>query len=728
MIFIRRNQKTEAKYHLSVDNRQAERRKEYRIVELGSSKGSRLGTLAMYLLLLRKNGFFIPETHVLVSPALTNFSDNRSKLPDELVSQLSQIIDPEKTYSVFRSNEEPSKADFFGSVLRNQVRELGAIELKIMELLQKYQKSRFQTNASSANSTKDYLSLVIIQVPNTQSSGFVFTINPLNGMKQTILDVTGQLVSEKIQCMQLVFQNGKCVKGTPECFPCEERTIKRIISESSRIEKLLGKPVFLEWVYNGEELFWLKAKPLQSLEGLNVYSNKIAKDMLPGIILPLVWSINTPLVSSSWKRLITELIGKNNIDMKKMTKQFYYRAYFNMGIFGDFFDIFGMPRETLEIMMLGEGHGGNRPKMKMNMKMFPYLPRVGFFALRNVMVSKNINRFLRTQKRMIDSYNKDISLLNEKETLEAVDEIIKLNEQCSYNVIVVRLVRGLHHSIIRSLLSRKGAITKIGFYTEDLTDIDPKYSLFHLKEKYASLPQEVKIDLESGKTSPMELSYREFEDEYQRFVARFGHLSDSTVDMSKPQWRENPRLIINMIKGSQQVHEKSGRGGPEFPRTLSGFMLRRFYGNFIEYEKYSLRLGFLYAYGYSLFRNYFLHLGNIFKYKGYFPNDADIFYLTIDEIRSIVDSGHFESQYSNLLKRRKEEIWEYSEIVLPEVIFGDIAPPPIRKSSITEHLKGLPSSRGYYEGIAKVVMTLADFDKVEKGDVLVIPYSDASWT
>jgi hypothetical protein len=128
-----------------VDNRQAERKK-YRIVELGSSKGSHLGALAMHLLLLRKNGFFIPETHVLVSPALTDFSDNRSKLPDELVSQLSQIIDPEKTYSVFSSNEEPSKADFFGSVLRNQVRGLDTIKQKIIELWQAYQKSRFQTN------------------------------------------------------------------------------------------------------------------------------------------------------------------------------------------------------------------------------------------------------------------------------------------------------------------------------------------------------------------------------------------------------------------------------------------------------------------------------------------------------------------------------------------------------------------------------------------------------
>jgi hypothetical protein len=98
-----------------------------------------------------------------------------------------------------------------------------------------------------------------------------------------------------------------------------------------------------------------------------------------------------------------------------------------MGIFGDFFNLVGMPRETLEIMMLGEAHGGSRPKMKMNMRVLKYLPRIVFFVLKNVMITKKIGKFLQTQKLIIDSYNKDISGLNETVTIRAVNEIIKLN-------------------------------------------------------------------------------------------------------------------------------------------------------------------------------------------------------------------------------------------------------------------------------------------------------------
>jgi phosphohistidine swiveling domain-containing protein len=166
----------------------------------------------------------------------------------------------------------------------------------------------------------------------------------------------------------------------------------------------------------------------------------------------------------------------------------------------------------------------------------------------------------------------------------------------------------------------------------------------------------------------------------------------------------------------------------KLPRSISGFILRNFYKNFVEYEKYSLRVGFLYAYGYSLFRKYFLHLGQIFHTKGYIADRNDIFYITFEEIQEIVASGESSFNLKSLVEERKNEILNYSDIELPEVIYGDTPPPPIRKSSIVRRLRGLPTSRGYYEGRARVIVSTEDFSKIREGDILIVPYSDASWT
>jgi len=42
-------------------------------------------------------------------------------------------------------------------------------------------------------------------------------------------------------------------------------------------------------------------------------------------------------------------------------------------------------------------------------------------------------------------------------------------------------------------------------------------------------------------------------------------------------------------------------------------------------------------------------------------------------------------------------------------------------------VKGLPASPGVVEGIAKVVMTIEEFDKVEKGDILVCQMTNPAW-
>jgi phosphohistidine swiveling domain-containing protein len=414
-----------------------------------------------------------------------------------------------------------------------------------------------------------------------------------------------------------------------------------------------------------------------------------------------------------------------------MTKQFYYRAYFNVGLFGNFFALFGMPRETLEIMMLGEAHSGSKgmPKIKMDMRIARFLPRIGLLAIRNIHISKKINRFIFNQKREIDRYNVNVSNLGEKDTLKVIDELVKLNELCAFYVIVVRLVRSFHHTLIKNMLRLKGLDPSIefAFAPENLIDVDAKHNLASLRQEYDVLPLEVKKQIDEGLV-PQSSDYSGiFLKNYEHFRRSFGHLSDSTADMSVPQWREDPVFMASLIRGAQSVPEKK-TGVAKYPGGLYGFILKSFVKNFIDFEKYSSRVGFLYTYGYAQFRPYFLHLGDLFVSKGLIVKNSDIFYLTLEEIREIVDKETFKNSYSERVAKRKNEVEEYSDIILPEIIFGDDPPPIVRKGVVSKRLNGLPSSTGYYEGLTKIVMSLSDINKLTQGDVLVIPYSDVSWT
>ena len=78
------------------------------------------------------------------------------------------------------------------------------------------------------------------------------------------------------------------------------------------------------------------------------------------------------------------------------------------------------------------------------------------------------------------------------------------------------------------------------------------------------------------------------------------------------------------------------------------------------------------------------------------------------------------------MENNKKEMEEYSDIILPPVIYGDEA--PILEYENLINFRGVSASSGQYSGIARVIKEAKDFNKVNQGDVIIIPFSDVSWT
>jgi pyruvate,water dikinase len=132
-----------------------------------------------------------------------------------------------------------------------------------------------------------------------------------------------------------------------------------------------------------------------------------------------------------------------------------------------------------------------------------------------------------------------------------------------------------------------------------------------------------------------------------------------------------------------------------------------------------------YVYGYGLFRPYFFAVADWMIKNKWLEEREDIFFLKWDEIQKAVSEKSGDHLMA-IIKQRRAEMEEYKDITLPDVIYGD-EPPPVF-SETYDRMHGTPTSQGYYVGPAKVIFGRDDFDKVEQGDVIVIPYSDVGWT
>jgi phosphoenolpyruvate synthase/pyruvate phosphate dikinase len=114
--------------------------------------------------------------------------------------------------------------------------------------------------------------------------------------------------------------------------------------------------------------------------------------------------------------------------------------------------------------------------------------------------------------------------------------------------------------------------------------------------------------------------------------------------------------------------------------------------------------------------------------KGILEQKNDVFYLTYDELKQLISDNSLTASLNRRIVERKAEIERFKDITLPEVIYNELPESALIKGKVLRDLRGVATSRGHYIGPARLVHGPSDFGKIHTGDVLVIPFSDVSWT
>jgi pyruvate,water dikinase len=292
----------------------------------------------------------------------------------------------------------------------------------------------------------------------------------------------------------------------------------------------------------------------------------------------------------------------------------------------------------------------------------------------------------------------------------------------------------MHHKKLKNRLKKLNLdYDKLDFRPDfpELTAFSPLTSINSIRKEIDKLPPSVKeqcITLEKLRT------FRETESisrSIDLLINDFGHLSESGTDFSYPKWEENPELVFKIIMSSSDYEAKSELCTLGNIRE-KGFRitpaLHKTYLRAGRYKVYREQISSLYIFGYGLFRRLFLFLGKEITMKGIIANENDIFYLRKDEIDSILE--HFgnpdNSRFHEVIEKRKIEMEDTKDIVLPPVIYGEEAPMP--ETGRSRNHSGTGTSSGAYTGKTRVVKSIQDVDNVTQGEVLLIPFSDVSWT
>ncbi|GBF32805.1 phosphoenolpyruvate synthase [Desulfocucumis palustris] len=591
-------------------------------------------------------------------------------------------------------------------------------------------------------------------------------------------------IAEKKKAVYPLSGGGTVVKDLSPALQSQQalpdEKIMELAELGQRIEKHFGSEQDIEWCLAGDKFYILQSRPITSLypvpqvadHKLHVFFSLAHQQMMMDAMKPLAISIFRRIFPfgkdsvASPSPVILEAGGRLFFDStvplySKLIRRFFIR---NISVADD------LMGDALSKFVAGEDFqreaGENRGTMRQLFKMFkPVLPFYfkGIPGILNNLFFRDppgiIERAMAPLEQVINSYERSIMQASGAERIKRVRESVGgLLEALSDSMVHVPLgffvlpvagrlaKRWLDDELDVSSISKSlpGNVTsEMGLMIGDLADVARKYPEVadYLEKTEGGTFYQGLNKIKGGEI---------FKAELDKFMEHYGIRCPGEIDISNIRWREAPAMLIPSIlnhmksNGPGEHRERFKQGEKEAGKAIQNLLARvgktpggRFkvklmsrllaiYRNSMglrEFPKYALVRTF------DIYRRAVLKEAGSLREKGILRQEDDVFYLYIEELEALLEHRLAEDAEA-LIDIRKKNHEHHQKLAPPRVMTSDgEAITGIRSGvEVPEGaLAGTPVSSGVAEGYVKVVLRPEEA-KLNKGDILVAPFTDPGWT
>jgi len=604
------------------------------------------------------------------------------------------------------------------------------------------------------------IAVVVQRMVEARAAGVAFSADPVTGQPHAIIEAARGLGDAVVQGLVepdryvvdargVLFETTLANEGAPVL---QETQVLHLASVVRDIASRMDIPQDIEWAWDGTDLHILQSRPITSLVGRRVYSSKIVSEYMPGLIKPLVWSTNTVAMTKNvFGRMFTELIGPNDIDFTPLARRIHSRIYADSTMMGELFEHVGMPANFFEMISRDE-KVGRRRRLPLTLRTLRAMLRLLGFAWRYSRVADEISAFIERRNRELEPYrHADWSSEDPQKLLVWFDQLARLHGESQWFTFIGPLNMMIRNRLVSRLVEQWSpdvAPSDLIRGLVGLKALEPNEGLQNLAVQARALGDEIQHLLieENDEIIHEALSASGEGQALMRnvdaFLGRYGFLSTNGTDFSRTPWVENSALIWHAM-GRATVHpiefvtedvEAIREEARERVRANLNWAQRRFFDRLlastITYIGLRERSSLLMSEDSYQMRRIFLALADHLIARGDLNRRDDIFYLTYDEIRQLVEESLEAKVARERVTTRKAEMETDALIELPDTICGDYVPThPITPAKDQEYLVGISGSSGRAEGYARIVLDPVEAPvALTRNDILVVPFTDVGWT
>jgi phosphohistidine swiveling domain-containing protein len=216
-----------------------------------------------------------------------------------------------------------------------------------------------------------------------------------------------------------------------------------------------------------------------------------------------------------------------------------------------------------------------------------------------------------------------------------------------------------------------------------------------------------------------------------QFIETYGYLSPVGTDIAVATWHENPAPVRELL-AQFVLHPPPPKAPSKATVTANGNGKTA-----LAQRRFDLkgRVNTLYNRLLAELRWTVLALENHGLKQGWLQQPGDIFFLTLDDLKSILLEAHPPSrdQVQGRVMARQEQFKQDQKMApIPYLVFGNDPPSLDRmltapSAQSLQQLSGIGASAGVVEGPIRVMTQLESLEPGSGAFILVVPYTDAGW-
>lgn len=531
------------------------------------------------------------------------------------------------------------------------------------------------------------MGVILQRMIRPELAGVAFTINPVTGKDEVVIEAVEGLADALLAGRQ---------EALPGTHPLVQKYRPEIEKVARRVQLHFGEPQDLEFAIEGGELHLLQARPITRIgfaPGVGEWTNADFRDggVSSAVCTPLMWSLYDWIWEDAIKGWLRDMkLLKGDFLAGQM---FFGRPYWNLGAVKNCFaKIPGfVEREfdtDLSVEIQYEGTGLHTP--------------VNFWTiLKAIPTGLAIPKFFRKQE-----------AFNEKFLAGGFDDLVRKYEDipedvdAAFKTLVEEDYKLFETNYFRTIFA--ASVAKL-----DFNDAFPETDYTAL---VAALPEMTHL----APTRALRAMAKSGETDIAPLLREFRHHSRRELDIRVPRWEDDRGFVAELLeqyrKGTVEsdprpAYEKARAAAvaavPEkkrksFHKKLD--KLRRFVWLREEMRDLSSKM-------YYHIRRYVVEIA---KRRGL---GDDIFFMTWQEIIADDRTG---------IENGRETCERFRNFAAPNEIGSRFTFAPASHSD--GELKGIGASQGRTEGTARVARTVEEAACVEKGAILVCPFTDPGWT